>query len=233
MDDVLELYAGTAAATRFFLKGRIFLSDLEFIERQVPNRGTIVDLGCGHGVFANLMALRSPARRVIGIDISSQKIEQARGTIGGRTNIEFIQGDINSAGIPPCDAITIVDVLYLLSRDQQKRVLGSCQQRLRDGGLLVWKAQERRPRWKFVWTYTQELITTTAGITQGRRGRLAFMSREEALASLVAAGFSSRAVAMRSWRPYTDILYLADKLPARPEKGWRPIPGQKIPRPFM
>ncbi len=209
MDDVLALYADAGRATHAFLRGRILISDLEFIERQVPVSGTIVDLGCGHGLFANLMALRSPERRVIGIDPSAGKIELARGTIGDRSNIDFIRAGIFDCGISECDAITIVDVLYLLPRQEQKRVLVECRRKLRPGGVLVWKAQERRPCWKFAWTYLQELITASAGLILGRRyGRLAFMSREQALAALREAGFKPRTVEMKTRRPYTDIIYL-------------------------
>ena len=207
MADVLALYRDAPLAVRGFLKGRALLSRMNFIERHVPATGTIVDLGCGHGLFTNLMALRSPARRVIGIDPSPARIELARATVGNRTNIEFILG--SDADIDfECDAITIVDVLYLVSREEQYRILSECRRRLRQGGALIWKAQERRPRWKFAWTYLQELITTSAGLTQAGAGRLAFMSREETLGALREAGFKPRTVEMKTRRPYTDIIYL-------------------------
>lgn len=208
MNDVLRLYETASPFTRMFLKGRVLMSDLEFIEKQVPATGTIVDLGCGHGLFPNLLALRSAGRQVIGIDFSPEKIDLARKTAAGRANINFIRADIADIDIPECDAITIVDFLYLLPRDEQQRVLAACRRKLKPGGLLVWKAQERRPRWKYAWTYLEEFVTTSAGITRGRRGRLTFMNREEAIDSLEAAGFKAGIVEMKSWRPYPDILYL-------------------------
>lgn len=208
MDDVLGLYAGAPRSVRAFMRGRVLLSDLEFIERQVPETGAIVDLGCGHGLFANLMALRSPGRFVTGIDLDPEKILVASKTIGNRGNIDFIAGDFFTAEIPECDVITIVDVLYLLKRSEQIHILQECRRKLRSGGLLVWKAQERRPRWKFAITWFQEMLTTSAGVTRGRRGRLSFLSREDAVDILQAAGFSVRVVEMRSYRPYSDILYL-------------------------
>lgn len=210
LEDVLQLYADASRAIRAFIRGRVLLSDPEFIERHVPVDGTIVDLGCGHGVFSNLMALRSPERRVIGIDLDSDKIEVARTTIRERGNIDFICTDVLDAIIPECDAITIVDVLYLLTRKNQHRLLGECRRKLGKGGLLVWKAQERHPRWKFVWTYLQEYVTTSIGITRGRHGRMDFMSRQEALAAMKAAGFRPRIVEIKSWRPYTDIIYIGE-----------------------
>jgi len=208
MDDVLRLYAGSSLSVRAFLRGRVLLSDLESIESHVPEMGTIVDLGCGHGLFANLMALRSKQRLVTGIDLAPEKIEVARETVGSRDNMDFICADIFETDFPECDAITIVDVLYLLPRSGQLRILQECRRKLRDGGLLVWKAQERRPLWKFAWTWSQEMLTTSAGVTRGRRGKLSFLSCGDALDTLKTAGFKTRVVEMRSRRPYSDILYL-------------------------
>ena len=214
MNDVLALYGEATPVQRAFLSGRVLLSDLDFIERFVPDCGTIVDLGCGHGLFANLMAMRSASRRVIGIDPSAARIRLAAKTVGNRANIEFIRGDVSGMDVSGCDAITIVDVLYLLPRAAQQLLLKECRRLLRPGGVLVWKAQERRPRWKFALTWFQELVATTVRFTQWRVGRLEFMSREEALAALAAAGFEARVVEMKSRRPYTDILYLAEASPA-------------------
>lgn len=208
MTDVLALYRGTTLGTRTIVKGRTLLSNLEFVEQRVPKSGTIVDLGCGHGLFSNLMALSSPDRQVIGIDLSPEKIKWARSTVGSRNNIQFLCGDFLNMDLPPCDIITIVDVMYLLSADLQRNMLAFCRQNLKKEGLLVWKAQERRPRWKFAWTYFQELLGTAAGMTIGKQGRMCFMSRGEALGSLRGVGFEAEVVEMQTRLPYTDILYV-------------------------
>lgn len=212
MDDVLGLYADASLSVRSFLRGRVLLSDLEFIESQVPETGTIVDLGCGHGLFANLMAMRSEKRKVIGIDLAPEKIRIASETIGRRSNIDFICADIFETEIPECDAITIVDVLYLLPAPEQLRILKECHGSLRESGLLIWKAQERKPWYKFAFTWTQEMLTTSAGVTRGRRGRLTFLSREAATDALKTAGFKPRVVEMKGYRPYSDILYIGSSL---------------------
>lgn len=208
MDDVLALYAGSPLSVRAFVRGRTLLSDLESIERYVPESGTVVDLGCGHGLFANLMALRSKRRRVIGMDLAPEKIGIATTTIRHRDNLDFICADFFEAHIPDCDAITIVDVLYLMPAEEQLRILRECRRKLGDGGLLVWKSQERRPRWKFALTWCQEMIMTSTGVTRGKHGRLTFLSREDAIGVLNAAGFDVSVVEMSGRRPYSDVLYL-------------------------
>lgn len=209
MRKVLSLYRRAPLSTRVFLRGRTFLSDLCFVEKHVPTAGEIVDLGCGHGLFSNLLALGHPQRHVTGIDLDPAKIDIARETVGTRTNVTFLCGDITQLDLPRCQAISIIDVMYLLPPGAQRAVLQACASILSPGGTLVWKAQEKRPRWKYVWTYGQELLATSIGLTQGRRGKLHFLAREEAEAALASAGFEPTTVEMRSWRPYSDILYLA------------------------
>ena len=208
--DLLRLYRSAPPAARLFMRIRLMLSDIERVEREVPRRGTILELGCGHGLFSNLMALRGPERRVIGIDLSPGKISHARASLCGRRNIEFLGGDMLELELPACDAIAIVDVTYLLPREEQLRLLKECRRRLKPGGVLVWKAQDRRPRWKFAVTWLQEALATSTGLTQGKRRGLHFPGREEAVAMLDAAGFSARIVEMPTRRPYTDVIYVGN-----------------------
>jgi len=211
IDDVLALYRDEPLPVRAFLRGRKLLSRLEFIERFVPYTGTVVELGCGHGLFSNLMALSSGHRTVTGIDLDDRKITVANATVRKRINIEFHHGDITKMSLPEYDAVTIVDVLYLLPVDEQKRVLDVCASILKPGGVLVWKAQERHPKWKYWLTYMQEYIATNVGVTKGKKGSLHFMSRDEALRALSATGLVAEVVEMRTPLPYTDILYLGKK----------------------
>lgn len=208
--DTLALYRDAPLAVRMFLRGRVLLSDLEFVERQVPRTGAVLDLGCGHGLFANLMALGSPSRQVTGIDLSPAKIQIAETTTGARPNIRFLVGDMLKLDLPECDIVTIVDVLYLLPRDRQQELLSACRSLLKPGGKLIWKTQETRPKWKYYWTYFQEFVTTSIGLTQGRHSRLCFLSREESLAALSEAGFTPRLVEMHTRRPYTDVIFVAE-----------------------
>src|SRR5438132_13301334 len=77
----LRRYRGAPIAARLFVHGRAFLSDLAVVERYVPKKGFIVDLGCGHGLFACVLREGSPTRRVLGIDLDPRKIEVARAAI--------------------------------------------------------------------------------------------------------------------------------------------------------
>jgi predicted nicotinamide N-methyase len=149
--------------------------------------------------------------------MNSQRIaflfHPARNTIVRRDNIDFICANLLDAEIPECDVITIVDVFYLLPRKEQHRLLVECRRKLRAGGLLVWKSQERRPRWKYALTYLQEFISTSAGftVTHGPPS-LEFMSREEAISALKTAGFRTEIIEVKNRGPYSDIIYLGREI---------------------
>jgi 2-polyprenyl-3-methyl-5-hydroxy-6-metoxy-1,4-benzoquinol methylase len=212
LNRAVHRYREVPLVDRLFVHGRAFLSDLAFVERYVPRHGFVVDLGCGHGLFANVLAEASATRRVLGIDIDERKIAVARSTAAGRADLRFEVGDVVAAPPPRCDAVTIVDPLYLLPFDAQERVLRNAAAALLEGRPLVVKAQERALTPRFALTYAQELVTVGLGFTRGGRSRFYFPTRAEALAMFERAGFAVDVVEMRR-RPYTDVLYLGRRRP--------------------
>lgn len=206
----LRRYDSAPLLDRVFVRGRAFLSNFPFIESYVPRHGFIVDLGCGHGVFANVLREASEGRRALGIDVDERKIASAKRT--EREGLRFAVGDIVRDPPPPCDSVTIVDVLYLLPFEDQARVLANCAAALPEGGPLVVKAQEARLDPRYVLTYGQELVATRFGLTAGGRGKFFFPTREQALELFAKGGFAVDVIAMPG-RPYTDVLYVARRLP--------------------
>ena len=212
LERAVHRYRGAPLVSRWFVHGRAFLSDLAFVERYVPRHGFVVDLGCGHGLFANVLAEAGPGRRVLGIDVDERKITVARRTIAGREGLRFEIGDVIHEVPPRCDAITIVDVLYLLTPSDQEAVLRKAAQALAPNASLVVKAQERAATARYALTYGQEMLTVGLGFTRRSARRFHFLARAEALAMFARAGFLVDVVEMPR-RPYSDVLYLARKAP--------------------
>ena len=213
LERAVHRYRAAPIVARTLVHGRAFLSDLAIIDRYVPRHGFIVDLGCGHGLFANLLAEAGPNRRILGIDVDNRKIEVARSTIQGRESIRFELGDIVHETPPRCDAVTIVDVLYLLPPSDQEAVLRKVAGALVENAPLVVKAQERAASPRYALTYAQELVMTALGVTRASARRFHFLGRAEAVAMFERAGFLVDVIDMPG-RPYTDVLYLARKAPA-------------------
>ncbi len=206
----LRRYAGVPLLDRLLVRGRAFLADLTFVEPFVPRRGFVVDLGCGHGLFANLLREASEGRRVLGVDADARKIAIAKRT--EREGLRFELGDVVAGRPPQCDCVTVVDVLYLIPFEAQERVAARSAAALPEGGLLLIYAQEARPDPRYALGYAQELVTTRLGLTKGGQGRFFYLARDQMIAMLARAGFATDVISLPR-RPYTDALYVARRLP--------------------
>ncbi|NMG11229.1 class I SAM-dependent methyltransferase [Brasilonema sp. UFV-L1] len=206
---LLTLYEPLPLGDRLFVRIRLLLSNLYQLERYVPREGKILDIGCGHGVLSNLLAITSPQRQILGIDIDAKKIAAAQRTIGKRSNIQFEVGDAAFLPDSSFHAVTIADVMYLIPPDTQRAILTSIACVLEPNGVLVWKTQTHQPWWKYAITYTQEWLMTKLGPTKG--AGLFFMDNEESIQAIRTAGLHPVVVPLPSRRPYSDILFLGCK----------------------
>jgi 2-polyprenyl-6-hydroxyphenyl methylase/3-demethylubiquinone-9 3-methyltransferase len=156
---------------------------------RAPELGRLLEVGCGHGLFANACALRSGELQVLGLDPSPAKIRAALASVGARSNVRFREGRLESLGEGGFDCVAILDVLYLVPRAQWPEFLRSCRDALRPGGQLLLKEVAPRPRWKFYRCLLQETLSVKLlGLTLG--GAFAFAGPSELRGVLEAAGFS-------------------------------------------
>jgi SAM-dependent methyltransferase len=139
----------------------------------LPARGRILDRGCGQGLLSLHLALGSAARAVVGVDIDGDRLAIARkaaGRAGLGARAQFLPWSPGAGALPagPWDAILIVDVLYLMPREAQRRLLDACAAALAPGGVLVVKEMAADPGWKFRWNRLQEtLAVRVLGFTRG------------------------------------------------------------------
>lgn len=204
----LARYRRAPLGDRLFLRGRAFMADLPAVERHVPRQGLIVELGCGRGLFSNLLAEASPAREVLGIDSDDRRLAVARLT--ERPGLRFELGDARTADIRACNAVVLVDVLYLMSPADQIGVLTRSAAALRPGGRLVLHMQERRSDPRFWLGYAQETVATGLSLTRGRSGGLHYSSRAELRARLETLSLDVQVFPLRR-RLYTDAVCVGSK----------------------
>src|SRR5437899_8841816 len=79
---LLRSYPALTWRDRLHMIVRWRVCPLPAIAALVPPQGVIVDLGCGHGLFAQLLARDSVAREVIGVDLDAHKIALAQQLTG-------------------------------------------------------------------------------------------------------------------------------------------------------
>jgi len=188
----LRLYAQLPARVRFHTRVRACTCPFAAVLARTPAEGRLLEVGCGHGLFANAAALAHPALDVLGVDISGEKIGWARATVDGRPHIRFEEQPL-SAVEGTFAAVAVLDVLYLVPRAEWPQFLAQCLARLQPGGRLLLKDVAPTPRWKFWRNVLQEtLAVRVLGITVG--GAFAFATRDEMRALLREAGFADVAV---------------------------------------
>jgi len=148
-NEVKELYKNNSWRSRMYVNLRWRLRPFEKLEKNLPLSGIIIDIGCGYGLLANYLALKSTKRKVIGIDNSENRLKIARSTISNRSNITFINSDITNLNIPEIKEAVISDVLHHLSEEVSIKLLKQIYQKLNSNGKLVIEDVDNQPYWKY------------------------------------------------------------------------------------
>lgn len=158
----LAVFDGLPLAERLFVRGRWHSAPFEAVIRRVPERGRILDVGCGHGLLEALLALDHPDRHVLGIDPDERKIAWARMGPGCLPNVELRVGvieDLEAEGDGSFDAIVVADVLWVLPVARWPDFLTRCRRLLRPDGRLIVKEAVANRSWKYVKCLAQEQVT--------------------------------------------------------------------------
>lgn len=125
---------------------------LDDINKFLPSKGLIYDLGCGEGVITKFLAYASKARIVVGVDSDKNRLQNT-----SAKNLIFVAKDIRKFSLKKSDGVVISDVLHHLHTSDQKRLLTIIAKSLKKDGILVIKeidSQEYlRSRLSRLWDY--------------------------------------------------------------------------------
>jgi 2-polyprenyl-3-methyl-5-hydroxy-6-metoxy-1,4-benzoquinol methylase len=215
LNTLISAYPALAQRDRLHMAIRWRVCPLPAIAAHVPGQGVIVDLGCGHGLFAQLLARESAARTVIGIDLDSDKIALAQTLY--LPNLRFIAGDVADTDLPPAQSVTILDLMYLVPYPAQERLLAACAEKLAPGGVIVLKEMAERPRWKVWLNWLEEtLAVRVLRITASDdSGSFYFRSRAAWQALFDRLGFAVETVPLDKGYYHPHVVFLARKSDAR------------------
>jgi len=200
--ELLAVYGDASLTFRIFLTHRWWHAHLSDLERCVRPEGTILDLGCGHGIFTNLMALRGPERRILALERDPRKAAFAGGRV---SNVTVDNRDVMQSDLPPVDVVTITDVLHHLSSfAEQEAILDAIHKALPTGGQLVVKEITKSRPVRYRMTLLLDRIAFP-------RDTFYFRRHEELAALLDAKGFTPVFKELWSGTPYGSYAHLCTK----------------------
>jgi SAM-dependent methyltransferase len=105
-----------------------------------PDDATVLDVGCGDGVFTSVAAMRTPRGRVVGLDFSFGMLralaERSRAVLR-------VQGDAQVLPIPDA-SVDVVLATWMLYHVDKPRALADYKRVLRPGGRLIATTNEDR-----------------------------------------------------------------------------------------
>lgn len=142
-----QLYKGNLWVN-FFTSVRFITGSFVQLEKLIPRKGKILDLGCGYGIFSNYLALSSSRRQIIGVDTDREKISYAS---RGIKNVSLGIGDATKMKLKNFDCIILHVVLHHLnSRQEQIKLVEKCKNMLSKNGILLIVEVDRKPFWKWM-----------------------------------------------------------------------------------
>ncbi len=219
-------YLAVGAADRPFARNKLRFDPffLALLRRGcLPDRGTLLDLGCGRGLLLALLAAarerylagqwlpdlpRPPLNLSLhGIEARADHAEAARRALDGRARVA--QGDVCKGGFPPCSAAVIIDVLLYLGERDQELLLRRAAAALEPGGVLLVREADAGagPAFHVTWLGERALE-----IARGRpRSRLCYRTATEWIALLESTGFTVDSEPMSAGTPFANVLFVCKK----------------------
>jgi len=207
---IISAYNKCSLLTKIHITIRYYTCPFLWIERYVPNKGIIIDYGCGHGIFSHMLSLKSPERVVYAFDISDKKMKEAKKSIRHADKIKFVERFDLSGLLTVADCVVILDVLSYLSGDERQELLRMLYKSLKPGSVLLIKDIDKASTLKYLLLFLQELIAVRVlGITKAHE--LNFFKKSCFYDFLQNAGFRVNTIDMSRGSLYPHTAFICKK----------------------
>lgn len=208
-----RLYRGTAPKLRWYAHFKYRMDPCyRRIARLVPAGALVVDLGTGLGMLPVLLGVLPGGRRALGLDWDGEKLQAGRHAAAGLAGVELREGDARSTELPPCDVVTLVDVLHYYEAAEQRAILERAAAALRPGGLLLVREGDARRRGGAGFTRAVEELAVRIGWNRGD-GRTKFRAADSLASELESLGLRVRVEPLAARTHPGNVLLRAEKQP--------------------
>jgi len=183
---VISQYRELSLRESGYLSVRWLVCPFDRVLPLVPERGSLLDVGCGSALWLTYLAQERPALELHGVEPDARKLALAsRSSAAGRMQVR--QGYVEEIPTATFDVVTILDVLCLVPDEAKTAMIGASFRALRPGGTIVLKDADTRPWWKYAPTVLEELVAVH--VLRMTVGRPHFRPLEWLARELASAGF--------------------------------------------
>ena len=181
---------------------------LSVMDLLLPDKGRILDVGCGFGLFAAYFGQTHPGRSIVGVDPDARRVAMAERVARSLDlrNHRFIATDVRTASLEgPFDAVYVLDVMHHIPAGAQRGVLERLHDLLAPGGVLLIKDITTEPHHQLLFTEALDRLMV------GMKEPLAYRHHRAWGELLSDVGFRVRIVRVPDVLPYPHVVISATK----------------------
>lgn len=149
---VRSRYRPTSFISKLILQGRSNICPFHTLANFVPRNSTVLDIGCGNGLFLNLLDNQGRLKSGTGFDVSERAIDAANralGNVDSAAPISFLRLSNEEAWPEDVfDVVSMIDVMHHIAPWQQKEALLAAAAHVKPGGILLYKDMSTRSVWR-------------------------------------------------------------------------------------
>ena len=112
------------------------------VARQLSQHCTVLDVACGEGYGAAMVA--EAAYKVVGVDISADAIKNAKNNYGHHTNLQFVTASCECLPFPDASFDFAVSFETIEHIEKQKEFISELTRVLRPDGVLILSSPNKR-----------------------------------------------------------------------------------------
>ena len=164
-----EIYTDGSWPRKMMVYGRPYICPFDELIARTPQGSTVLDVGCGDGLFLNILGNLQRISGGLGFDNNRDAIataQAARINIVDSSGIEFREWSIGDKWPEgEFDVVSMIDVLHHIPPPQKQFAIAEAVRHVKRGGLFIFKDIGINPRWRAFFNSLHDFILTGERVT--------------------------------------------------------------------
>jgi 2-polyprenyl-3-methyl-5-hydroxy-6-metoxy-1,4-benzoquinol methylase len=161
-----QLFVDCASGQRAIQGARAWICPFETLISFVPQGSTVLDVGCGSGMFLGILAATGAGITGVGVDVSPRAIETAK-RMATRVKEHAPESSLEFLCLSPeapwpgngYGVVSAIDVLHHVPVEVQMKFLRGLFKQVKPGGILLYKDMASRPLWRAAGNVLHDLLS--------------------------------------------------------------------------